>query len=60
LHLLLQGLQGLVDVVVADENLNDDSALLSRPCGFSTLGDKLTAANVWMRLKADAFVRGRG
>jgi hypothetical protein len=28
LHLLLQGLQGLVDVVVANENLNDDEALL--------------------------------
>jgi hypothetical protein len=28
LHLLLQGLERLVDVVVAHENLNDDSALL--------------------------------
>ena len=30
LHLLLQGLQRLVDIIVADENLNDDLVLRER------------------------------
>ena len=30
LHLLLQGLQRLVDIIVAHENLNDDLVLLER------------------------------
>jgi len=40
LHLLLQGFQRLVDIIVADENLNDDLVLrerrrrlISAPCG---------------------------
>jgi len=31
LHLLLQGLQGLIDVVVADENLDQGSLSIRRP-----------------------------
>ena len=59
LHLLLQGLERLVDIVVANENLNDDQALLWTPVPAPVMGRPVTV-EMEVGPGSDASVPGAG